>query len=315
MTMFGTAPQGLDLYHVGIVVPDMEEALASYRAAFGFRWTDISESHLDVVVEEERRRTTRIRACYSVEGPPYLELIEDTSNNVWGGVDFELKNHTGFWAEDITSARQRLEQRAVCARRRCLSGPAAVHVSQGRQRNVDRTGGTGLPTSTDGARAGRAGEDRQPERWSMNTADVLAIQRLLADYADAVATRDQTAWAATWTDDCVWHLSGGRSSVGLVDTVALWVSAIARYPWVSQLVTNTMIDLDGDDTAHGRCTILEINRVVDGSGAMHVGSYDDRYRKSQGRWQFAERRLHLMYRASLDPGTVIPLNATEALPR
>ena len=107
MTMFGTAPQGLDLYHVGIVVPDMEEALASYRAAFGFRWTDISESHLDVVVEGERR-TTRIRACYSVEGPPYLELIEDTSNDVWGGVDFGL-NHTGYWAEDITSARDRLE--------------------------------------------------------------------------------------------------------------------------------------------------------------------------------------------------------------
>jgi ketosteroid isomerase-like protein len=148
----------------------------------------------------------------------------------------------------------------------------------------------------------------------MNTADVLAIQRLLADYADAVGTRDQAAWAATWTADCVWHLSGGRSSVGRDQTVELWVSAIARYPWVSQLVTNTIIDLDSADTAHGRCTILEFNRLADGSGAMHVGTYDDRYRKTGERWQFAERKLHLMYRGPLDPGTVIPLNTTEALP-
>ena len=149
----------------------------------------------------------------------------------------------------------------------------------------------------------------------MNTADVLAIQRLLADYADAVATRDQTAWAATWTVDCVWHLSGGRSSVGRDSTVALWLSAIERYPWVCQLVTNTIVDLDSEVTAHGRCTILEINRLGDGSGALHVGTYDDRYRKTDGRWQFAERKLHIMYRGPLDPGTVIPLGTTEALPR
>jgi len=107
MTIFGNAAKGLDLYHVGIVVPDMDEALETYAASFGFRWTDISESHLDVMVNGVRR-STQIRACYSVEGPPYLELIEDTSHDVWGGADFGL-NHTGFWVDDITEARDRLE--------------------------------------------------------------------------------------------------------------------------------------------------------------------------------------------------------------
>ena len=107
MTIFGDATRGLDMYHVGIVVPDMEEALETYAASFGFRWTEISESHLDVVVNGERRQT-QIRACYSVEGPPYLELIEDTSHDVWGGAEFGL-NHTGFWVDDIVEARDRLE--------------------------------------------------------------------------------------------------------------------------------------------------------------------------------------------------------------
>ena len=30
VTVFGSAPEGLDIYHVGIVVPSMEEALESY---------------------------------------------------------------------------------------------------------------------------------------------------------------------------------------------------------------------------------------------------------------------------------------------
>jgi catechol 2,3-dioxygenase-like lactoylglutathione lyase family enzyme len=107
VTIFGNAPLGLDMYHVGIVVPDMEEALETYAASFGFRWTDISESNLEVLVNGERR-ATRIRACYSIDGPPYLELIEDTSKDVWGGADFGL-NHTGFWVDDISSARDRLE--------------------------------------------------------------------------------------------------------------------------------------------------------------------------------------------------------------
>jgi catechol 2,3-dioxygenase-like lactoylglutathione lyase family enzyme len=113
MTTFGNAPLGLDMYHLGIVVPDMDEALETYSASFGFHWTEVSQSTQDVLVAGNRQKTT-IKACYSVEGPPYLELIEDVSGDVWGDAAYGM-NHTGFWAEDIASVRDRLELSGLSA--------------------------------------------------------------------------------------------------------------------------------------------------------------------------------------------------------
>jgi len=101
------------MYHVGIVVPDLDEALESYRNSFGFDWTEARTSPQDVLVEGVRQ-TSLIRACYSIQGPPYIELIEDVTGNVWGNSAYGM-NHTGFWAEDIVDARDRLERSGLIA--------------------------------------------------------------------------------------------------------------------------------------------------------------------------------------------------------
>jgi uncharacterized protein (TIGR02246 family) len=145
----------------------------------------------------------------------------------------------------------------------------------------------------------------------MTADDILAIQRVVGDYADAVCRRDGEAFAATWAPDCRWELSGGRTSEGREATVALWRSAIARYPWVAQVVTGCLVDVDGD-TATAGTYILEMNHLLDGSGALHLGHYADRFRRLDGRWLFVERRLHLIYRGPLDPGVVVPLGARGA---
>jgi hypothetical protein len=55
-----------------------------------------------------------------------------------------------------------------------------------------------------------------------------------------------------------------------------------------------------------------MNHLLDGSGALHLGHYADRFRRLDGRWLFVERRLHLIYRGPLDPGVVVPLGARGA---
>ena len=143
----------------------------------------------------------------------------------------------------------------------------------------------------------------------MSTDDVVAIQRLVADYADAVCRRDEAAWRATWAEDCVWELSGGRTSHGVDATVTLWRDAIAFYPWVAQVVTGCLVDVVSPTEATGRAYILELNNLLDGSGALHLGHYADRYTRRDGTWLFAQRSLHLLYRGPLDPGTVLPFPA------
>jgi len=144
--------------------------------------------------------------------------------------------------------------------------------------------------------------------------DVLAIHRVVADYADAVCRRDADAFAATWTEDCRWFLSGGRASEGREATLALWREAIERYPWVAQVVTGCRVELEeGTTTASAGTYILELNRLLDGSGALHLGHYADRFRKVDGRWLIAERRLHLLYRGPLAPGDVVPFPGSAPL--
>jgi catechol 2,3-dioxygenase-like lactoylglutathione lyase family enzyme len=114
MSVFGNGAAGLELYHVGIVVPDIDEALESYTNAFGFRWTELRRSSQQDVMADGWRRTTEIRVCYSMDGPPYLELIEDVTGDVWGDSAYGL-NHTGYWTDDIASARDRLERSGLPA--------------------------------------------------------------------------------------------------------------------------------------------------------------------------------------------------------
>ena len=140
----------------------------------------------------------------------------------------------------------------------------------------------------------------------MSADDELAVRTLVARYCDAVCRRDGDAWIATWAPDCRWDLGGGRTTEGREATLALWTSATARYPWVAQLAPTGTVQLDGD-RGTGSWYVLELNRLLDGSGALHLGHYADRYVRTAHGWLFAERRFTMVYRGALDPGTVVPL--------
>jgi ketosteroid isomerase-like protein len=136
--------------------------------------------------------------------------------------------------------------------------------------------------------------------------DELAVRNLVARYCDAVCRRDATAWAATWAPDCAWDLGGGRVVIGREAALELWTSAISRYPWVAQLAPTGIVEVTGD-TGRGSWWVLELNHLPDGAGALHLGHYDDEYRRTEQGWQFASRRFTMVYRGALDPGIVVPL--------
>ena len=107
MSWFGAPPAALEMYHVGVVVPDVRAAMEQYSAAHGFSWSRVGDSLLDVVVDG-RRRQARIAATYSLEGPPYLELVEERSGDVWAAQALGLQ-HVGFWTDDLDGSVRRLE--------------------------------------------------------------------------------------------------------------------------------------------------------------------------------------------------------------
>jgi hypothetical protein len=85
--LFGDSDRGLDLYHVGLTVADLDAAMSQYAEAFGFTWRSVHESTMDVLVEGRARRA-QLAVTYSVQGPPYLELIQERHGSVWGADGF-----------------------------------------------------------------------------------------------------------------------------------------------------------------------------------------------------------------------------------
>ena len=140
----------------------------------------------------------------------------------------------------------------------------------------------------------------------MSAEDELAVRNLVARYCDAVCRRDPAAWAATWAADATWDLGGGRVTHGREEAVQLWTTATARYPWVAQLAPTGTVEITGD-TGTGAWWVLELNHRADGEGVLHLGHYDDTYRRTDEGWQFTSRRFAMVYRGALDPGTVVPL--------
>lgn len=118
MSWFGSAPAGLDMYHVGLVVPDVGAAMTQYGEALGFTWSAVGDTTLDVLVDGEARQA-RIAATYSLEGPPYLELVEERSGDVWAAGALGLQ-HVGLWTDDLEGSVTRLEAAGLSGRVRHL---------------------------------------------------------------------------------------------------------------------------------------------------------------------------------------------------
>ena len=114
MTFLGVPGQGLELYHIGLIVPDLHAAMAQYTATFGFGWATVHESTPEVMVDGERRQA-QIAVTYSIQGPPYLELVQERRGSIWGADGLAL-THVGFWAEDLGAGQRALEASGLAAR-------------------------------------------------------------------------------------------------------------------------------------------------------------------------------------------------------
>ena len=84
-------------YHVGYVVPDVDVAMELLAGTLGMRWTEVTERPR-IVHTEDGTTEVRFRVVYSVQGPPYMELVEQIPSTLWSPPG---QHHVGFWSEDV----------------------------------------------------------------------------------------------------------------------------------------------------------------------------------------------------------------------
>ncbi|KDU93999.1 VOC family protein [Amycolatopsis mediterranei] len=97
-----------DLYHTGIVVPDLEASMARLAEVAGYRWTTIQSAELTIRLADGERILT-LRYAYSLDGP-HLELVQEIPGTPWTAAPRVATHHLGYFCDDVPATSKLLEE-------------------------------------------------------------------------------------------------------------------------------------------------------------------------------------------------------------
>jgi catechol 2,3-dioxygenase-like lactoylglutathione lyase family enzyme len=96
-----------ELYHVGIVVPDITAAQARFTELVGTQWGPITEPTMEWRDGDGTVQVTQLRVSFS-SGPPHIELIEERPGTVWVCNEHSNLHHIGFYSGVLAADSQHL---------------------------------------------------------------------------------------------------------------------------------------------------------------------------------------------------------------
>ena len=96
-----------DLYHTGIVVPDLDAAKARLSALAGYRWINPLTYTLPFrTVTGTRELTSTV--VYSVQAP-YVELLQEVPGSPWTAAPGNSVHHLGYFTDNLGDSARMLE--------------------------------------------------------------------------------------------------------------------------------------------------------------------------------------------------------------
>jgi hypothetical protein len=137
-----------------------------------------------------------------------------------------------------------------------------------------------------------------------------AIARLMTDYMTAAdATSDKgVKIAALFTEDGAWesigpHGNPGWAAVGHDALITKFDRNVDRMPFAAHFVTNAAVTLDGD-AARGQFMYFQACTYRGDQPLWIAGSYDNDFRRVDGRWLISHLRVHNFFTTPFDQGWV-----------
>jgi hypothetical protein len=99
--------QPKDFYHTGIVVPDLEAAMARLTALAGYRWiTPLSYTLPFRTTAGVSELTSTI--VYSVQSP-HIELVQEVPGTPWTAAPGNAVHHVGYFSDNLADTARALE--------------------------------------------------------------------------------------------------------------------------------------------------------------------------------------------------------------
>ena len=119
-TLSSLAPTVIgNAYHVGHLVPDLHEAMASLGRQLQITWATPFEMDSGFTLPDGTPDSDRVRIAYSADGPPYLEIIEVVrrSGSIFAEPNSGGFHHLGVFAERWRDETARLAEHGMVVER------------------------------------------------------------------------------------------------------------------------------------------------------------------------------------------------------
>ncbi|OBH60012.1 VOC family protein [Mycobacterium sp. E2479] len=100
MTAFALRPE--DFYHTGIIVPDLDAAMARLSALAGYRWISPVSYTLPFRTVSGTQEVTST-FVYSLQ-PPHVELIKEVPGTAWTAAPGNAIHHLGYWTDNLAES-------------------------------------------------------------------------------------------------------------------------------------------------------------------------------------------------------------------
>ena len=137
------------------------------------------------------------------------------------------------------------------------------------------------------------------EQKVQELADREEIKELTARYCWHVQHSEGEAIARLFTDDGVLEAPGNKPVRGM-DSLLKFYGAITPAESPVPFIHNHIIEIDGDN-AEGTCTI-DARFTRKGESILGAGWYEDKYRRVNGKWRFAARKVSFHHSVPLKEG-------------
>lgn len=96
-----------DLYHTGIIVPDVDAWKARMSEVAGYRWTETMSADLPVRLADGDR-VLGLRFAYSLDAP-HIELVQEIPGTPWTATEHIATHHLGYFCDDVATTSKQLE--------------------------------------------------------------------------------------------------------------------------------------------------------------------------------------------------------------
>ncbi len=133
--------------------------------------------------------------------------------------------------------------------------------------------------------------------------EIEKIKKVRILYSHYFDSNDLDSLAALFTDDvvCEFGIYGTwvgretlRKNYELVHT-EMDKLRTGSYPYL-HVITNHWVEMTGPDSAEGRCYLVDmVTQVANKSPLLHLGIYDDEYKKLNGSWKIHRTRLDFLW--------------------